>query len=296
MYTYKTKIVDEKGIDFDKFRNFFSIRLEFSGEKKKILYQLNPSQIYTFCNSDSISQTQLSHLIAEYFNIEYVDNLSLVDLDFNLLPLHYVRANKIVAMEDGIFIISNPFDIELLDTVKKIVGRKMTSIKLTEPQNIANLLQQIESCRDIQISKDRSKKIITGNDNNEVLNEHKNCKKSYRILVVDDDVVTRESIKVYLRSDGYEVEFAEDGVDAHAKIIQNKFDLILLDILMRNLSGFRLMELMREESEDTPVIFVTGNTIAEDEIKGLKIGAADYIKKPIHKDLLLLRVRNVLGK
>lgn len=122
----------------------------------------------------------------------------------------------------------------------------------------------------------------------------KDVKRAFRVLVVDDDVVTRELIKRYLGTEGYELEFAEDGVDAHGKIIREKFDLILLDVLMHNLGGFQLMELLREESEATPVIFVTAKTSIEDEIRGLRLGAVDFIRKPIHKEILHLRVRNVL--
>lgn len=128
----------------------------------------------------------------------------------------------------------------------------------------------------------------------EQFDNDKDVKSSFRVLVVDDDVVTRELIKKYLRAEGYELEFAEDGVDAHGKIIRKKFDLILLDVLMHNLGGFQLMELLREESEGTPVIFVSAKTSVEDEIRGLRLGAVDFIKKPIHKDVLHLRVRNVL--
>ncbi len=121
-----------------------------------------------------------------------------------------------------------------------------------------------------------------------------NGKNAFRVLVVDDDIVTRELIRKYLWAEGYELDFAEDGVDAHGKIIGKKFDLILLDVLMHNLGGFQLMELLREESEGTPVIFVSAKTSTEDEIRGLKLGAVDFIKKPIHRDVLHLRVRNVL--
>jgi DNA-binding response OmpR family regulator len=128
----------------------------------------------------------------------------------------------------------------------------------------------------------------------EQFDNDKDVKSAFRVLVVDDDVVTRELIKKYLWAEGYELEFAEDGVDAHGKIIRKKFDLILLDVLMHNLGGFQLMELLREESEGTPVIFVSAKTNIEDEIRGLRLGAVDFIKKPIHKDVLHLRVRNVL--
>ncbi len=124
--------------------------------------------------------------------------------------------------------------------------------------------------------------------------DDQNGKSAFRVLVVDDDVVTRELIRKYLWAEGYELDFAEDGVDAHSKIIQKKFDLILLDVLMHNLGGFQLMELLREESEGTPVIFVSAKTSTDDEIRGLKLGAVDFIKKPIHRDVLHLRVRNVL--
>jgi len=126
------------------------------------------------------------------------------------------------------------------------------------------------------------------------INDNKDGKNTFRVLVVDDDIVTRELIKKYLLAEGYDLEFAEDGVDAHAKIIRKKFDLILLDVLMHNLGGFQLIELLREESEDTPVIFVTAKTSTEDEIKGLRLGAVDFIRKPIHKEILHFRVRNIL--
>lgn len=63
-------------------------------------------------------------------------------------------------------------------------------------------------------------------------------KSAFRVFVVDDDVVTRELIKKYLSAKGYELEFAEDGVDAHGKIIRKKFDLILLDVLMHHWADF----------------------------------------------------------
>ncbi len=116
------------------------------------------------------------------------------------------------------------------------------------------------------------------------------------ILVVDDEIVTQRLIRTILEERGYEVVVAEDGVDALMMLGKMKFDLMLCDIIMPNIDGFTLVEFMNKKSILIPVIFITVREEVEDEIRGLALGAMDYIRKPINRDLLLLRIRKALDK
>lgn len=78
--------------------------------------------------------------------------------------------------------------------------------------------------------------------------------------------------------------------------IEKVRNLIVSDINMPNMDGFKLLELINQKGIDTPVILVPGRTGSEDEVKGLGLGAVDYIRKPIDKDILLVRTRNILKK
>ncbi len=116
------------------------------------------------------------------------------------------------------------------------------------------------------------------------------------ILVVDDDEDMRNLISLLLKKEKFHVTTADDGLDALMKIGQTTFDLILSDINMPNLDGMKLLEFLTQKGIEVPVIFITSRSTQEDEIKGLSLGATDYIKKPISKDILLYRVKRTLQK
>lgn len=119
--------------------------------------------------------------------------------------------------------------------------------------------------------------------------------KDKSILVIEDDIVTRGMIKKILGVHGYEVSTAVDGMDAVLCLTKRNFDLILCDIYMPNLNGFQLLEFLNRNGLKIPVIFLTVSNKIEDEIKGLRLGAEDYIRKPINRSTLLLRVGKVLS-
>ena len=116
------------------------------------------------------------------------------------------------------------------------------------------------------------------------------------ILVVEDEIVTQRLTRKILEERGYEVVVAEDGVDALMALGKIKFDLILCDINMPNLDGFKLVEFLNTKNIFIPIIFITIREDVEDEIRGLALGAKDYIRKPVNRDLLLLRIRKALDK
>lgn len=115
-----------------------------------------------------------------------------------------------------------------------------------------------------------------------------------RILLVEDEVINQKIVSKILKTEGYEVEVAPDGIIALMQIAKEKFDLILSDIAMPNFDGYQLLEYMKQNNIEIPVVFISGYTSEEDEIKGLKLGAVEYIKKPIDKELLLLRLQKIL--
>ena len=116
------------------------------------------------------------------------------------------------------------------------------------------------------------------------------------ILVVEDDEDNRLLISRILSGQGYEVAVAGDGIDALMALGTKEFDLILSDINMPNLDGFKFLEIINQKGVRAPLMFLTARADEEDEVKGLELGALDYLKKPIKKDALLMRVKRALGR
>jgi type II secretory ATPase GspE/PulE/Tfp pilus assembly ATPase PilB-like protein len=115
-----------------------------------------------------------------------------------------------------------------------------------------------------------------------------------KILLVEDDKSSQTLIRRHLETAGYGVITADDGIDALMQLGKERFDLILSDINMPNLDGFKLLETKQQKKIAAPLILLTGESDEASEIKGYQMGVADYLKKPIKKELLLLRVKKVL--
>ena len=120
-------------------------------------------------------------------------------------------------------------------------------------------------------------------------------KKNFHILVVDDDDKIRDLIKQYLVEKKFIVTTAKDAIDAKEKLEIIKFDILILDIMMPGESGLVLTEHLKKY-DATPIILLTAKSDVEDRIKGLEIGADDYLSKPFEPKELLLRIKNILNK
>ncbi|MGN0164653.1 MAG: response regulator transcription factor [Lachnospiraceae bacterium] len=114
------------------------------------------------------------------------------------------------------------------------------------------------------------------------------------ILVVEDEKPISELVRMSLTKSGYHCVCVYDGMEAATKIEQDIYDLILLDVMLPGLSGFELMDYIN--SYGTPVIFMTAKNSVNDRVKGLKMGAEDYIIKPFDIQELLARVEGVLRR
>ena len=115
------------------------------------------------------------------------------------------------------------------------------------------------------------------------------------ILVIDDDKDIIMLLKHHLEQ-SYAVDVAEDGAKALLCIGKNKYDLIVSDIAMPNLDGYQLLEIMKQQKIEVPVIYLTANITAEQEIKGFNMGAVDYVKKPVAFGVLGVRIQRILDK
>ena len=118
----------------------------------------------------------------------------------------------------------------------------------------------------------------------------------YRVLLVEDDSQIREVIGDYFgRREKITLDFAEDGNAGLSKILNESYDLILLDIMMPGLDGFELCKIIRKRS-DVPVVFLTGKVREEDVLYGYELGADDYIVKPFSLAILYSKLLALLER
>jgi serine/threonine protein kinase len=117
-----------------------------------------------------------------------------------------------------------------------------------------------------------------------------------RVLVIDDEEDVRAVSRAALEDAGYEVATAADGIEALMRLGAGSYDIILSDVDMPNLDGFKLLEVVSRKGVTTPVIFITGKVDEENEIRGLELGAQDYLRKPVAPSVLLARVRTALAR
>jgi two-component system alkaline phosphatase synthesis response regulator PhoP len=117
-----------------------------------------------------------------------------------------------------------------------------------------------------------------------------------RILLVEDEKSLSETIRLNLELEGYTVVTAGDGRSAVKIFKQERFNLIILDVMLPEMDGFTVCEIIRLENPDIPVLFLTAKNSSEDKIKGLKLGADDYLVKPFNLEELLLRVQILLKR
>ena len=115
------------------------------------------------------------------------------------------------------------------------------------------------------------------------------------ILVVDDDNRIRSLLKEYLNENNYIVSTSENSENAKVKLEQFKFDLIVLDVMMPGQNGYDLTKEIKKNI-NIPIILLTAKGEVENRIKGLELGAVDYIGKPFEPKELLLRIKNIINK
>ena len=123
-----------------------------------------------------------------------------------------------------------------------------------------------------------------------------------KVLLAEDDYDFGSILKQYLQIHNFEVVWALDGAEAFALCTADEhqeeyaFDICVFDVMMPKLDGFTLAEKVLQHNPEIPFIFLTAKKMKEDKIRGLKLGADDYIVKPFEADILVLRLQNILKR
>jgi two-component system alkaline phosphatase synthesis response regulator PhoP len=117
-----------------------------------------------------------------------------------------------------------------------------------------------------------------------------------KILLVEDEEHLLKTILLNLELEGYAVITAIDGIDALKKFRTAAVDLIILDVMLPELNGFDVCEEIRKENTRVPILFLTAKGTSADKVKGLKLGADDYLTKPFNLEELLLRIQILIKR
>jgi two-component system alkaline phosphatase synthesis response regulator PhoP len=117
-----------------------------------------------------------------------------------------------------------------------------------------------------------------------------------RILLVEDEPSLVVTLSDMLKGEGYVVESVTNGIDAKNLIVSNAFDLVVLDVMLPGMSGFDVCKRVREEGISTPILMLTARGETKDKVRGLRLGADDYLAKPFDPHELLARVEALLRR
>ena len=117
-----------------------------------------------------------------------------------------------------------------------------------------------------------------------------------RILLAEDEENLLKTIRLNLELEGYSVVSAIDGESAIRAFEPGEFDLVILDVMMPLVNGFDICLAIRGKDKSVPILFLTAKAEGEDRVRGLKLGADDYLTKPFHLEEFLLRVQNLLKR
>ncbi|CAM3504754.1 heavy metal response regulator transcription factor [Klebsiella variicola] len=117
-----------------------------------------------------------------------------------------------------------------------------------------------------------------------------------RLLLVEDQSMAADYIAKGLRENDFVVDVANNGVDGLHYLLTNDYDLAVLDVMLPGMNGWKILELARQAGKATPVMFLTARDDVEDRVRGLELGAEDYLVKPFSFSELLARVRVIMRR
>ncbi|MDO8272741.1 MAG: heavy metal response regulator transcription factor [Gammaproteobacteria bacterium] len=117
-----------------------------------------------------------------------------------------------------------------------------------------------------------------------------------KLLIVEDEIKTGDYLRQGLTEAGFVADIARNGLDGYHLASTQTYDLILLDVMLPDIDGWKIVRSLREAGNATPVLFLTAKGSVEDRVKGLELGADDYLLKPFSFSELLARVRSLLRR
>jgi DNA-binding SARP family transcriptional activator len=188
-----------------------------------------------------------------------------------------------------------------LDILQEPMHRMLMRLYL-ESGDVVEALQQYETCfkvlrRELRIDPDTETKALQ----REILQiraqrgeEAKKAEGRRTVLVVEDNVLSRELMNAVLKSAGYSVVLAKDGAEALMAVGRETVDLLVIDVDLPYIDGHSLLQAMHENGVSVPAIFISGLPGDDVEVRAFEVGAADFIRKPVKNSVLLARVAKVM--
>jgi DNA-binding SARP family transcriptional activator len=188
-----------------------------------------------------------------------------------------------------------------LDILQEPIHRALMRLYL-ESGDLVEALQQYELCtkvlkRELRIEPDAETKTLQ----REILQiraqrgeDAKKAEGRKTVLVVEDNVLSRELMNAVLKSAGYSVVLAKDGAEALMMVGREKVDLLVIDVDLPYIDGHSLLQAMHENGVVVPAMFISGLPGDEVEVRAFEVGAADFIRKPVKNSVLLARVAKVM--
>jgi len=188
-----------------------------------------------------------------------------------------------------------------LDILQEPMHRMLMRLYL-ESGDVVEALQQYETCfkvlrRELRIDPDTETKALQ----REILQiraqrgeEAKKAEGRRTVLVVEDNVLSRELMNAVLKSAGYSVVLAKDGAEALMSVGREAVDLLVIDVDLPYIDGHSLLQAMHENGVSVPAIFISGLPGDDVEVRAFEVGAADFIRKPVKNSVLLARVAKVM--
>jgi len=116
------------------------------------------------------------------------------------------------------------------------------------------------------------------------------------ILVIEDNIKISDNISYILKNENYNYEISANGNEGYDKAISNEYDLIILDLMLPGMDGFEILESLRANQINTPVLVLSAKNQVEDKVKALNLGSDDYITKPFAAPELLARIKTILRR
>ncbi len=117
-----------------------------------------------------------------------------------------------------------------------------------------------------------------------------------KILIIEDEAHTGEYLRQGLKEAGYFVELARNGVDGLHEATEGDYDLVVLDVMLPGIDGWSVLSSLRRKKSQLPVLYLTARDSVQDRVKGLELGADDYLIKPFSFSELLARVKTILRR
>lgn len=275
------------GSDFMRFRDFLLTRLPDNDRVRAVILRMGPADMYAKAASAGVDASELAVLAAEFLGLEKAGTIPADSIDLGVLPAPFCRSSLVVPLRGAsgrVYVVANPFDLELQEMLHQYSpdGQPVRMV-VAEPRTILSVLGAMRLPAAASVAAPAPAAVRAAGP-------------AYDVLVVDDDPDAQAATARMVEGAGHRATLVSEGASALVNLARRRFDVVLADIEMPTLGGFALLDVMRKQGMGVPVVFVTGSTTPEDEAVAVRMGAVDFVRKPVAKDDLLAAVERAVAR